>query len=227
MTTSSAVLSSLAAVIACAACHAPQAAARTPSTPAPAPAASADDEHKDFNGALSVVERRLGTKATPLTLSNGERVAGSWMLKTADGLSKIADLQQQLLGYGAYLVLVEPGLDEPDVLGLLPTTDKYEVVRMMRTDGNLAHTHEEIVAWLQALDRAEPWLLVGASFDFVDGLFVEPVRDPHAVAQNVLAFCPDFFYQGIGLDPAKQGQIPLVATEEYFKRERHFHFWWD
>jgi len=56
---------------------------------------------------------------------------------------------------------------------------------------------------------------------------VEPVHDPSALAKNVLSFCPDFYYQGIGLDPANHGADPMVVIEQNFRIERLVHFWWD
>ena len=113
------------------------------------------------------------------------------------------------------------------MLGLLPTTDKCDVLRILRTNGNSAHTHDEVIAWLKDIDRTDPFLLVGASYDAVGLFFVEPVHDPAALAKNVLSFCPDFYSQGIGLDPANHGADPVVVIEQNFKTERLVHFWWD
>jgi len=214
------------AAFACAACQHTPTETSAVHPPSASPTASHGHQMNDFSEALRIVESALGTKAAPLTLDNGEVVSGGWMFKTENGLGQIGELNDQLLSHGAYLFLVQPGFDKPDTLGLVPTGEKYEVIRMVGTNGNAAHTHEEVVAWLKDLDRREPWLLVGASYDFVEGFFAAPVRDPHALAQSVLSFCPDFYYQGIGLDPAKHG-TPLEETEKYFQTERLFHFWWD
>jgi hypothetical protein len=149
------------------------------------------------------------------------------MFKTSNGLDYISRTHDRLLADGAYLFLVQSGIDRPDLLGLLPTTDKYDVLRMLKTNGNRAHTHDEVIAWLKDIDRTDPWLLVGASYDAVDLFFVEPVHDPSALAKNVLSFCPDFYDQGIGLDPANHGADPIVVIEQHFRTERLVHFWWD
>jgi hypothetical protein len=196
----------------------------------PAAAPTRTEAPSGFEVAVRTAESLLGEKAAVLTASDAadSAIPTGRMFTTNDGLQKVADLHDRLAAKGAYLFLVEVGLGiKPDRLGLLPTIDKYQVLETMQTNGNGAHSHAEVMAWLHALDRSDPWLLVGANYDFVDGFFVEPVHDPKALAQNVLSFCPDFYYQGIGLDPEKKGVPPLELSEQYFKTERLFHFWWD
>ncbi|HEY4157221.1 MAG TPA: DUF4253 domain-containing protein [Polyangiaceae bacterium] len=198
-----------------------------PATPVPAPIFT---QPSGFEAAISTAESLLGGKAAILALSDSpdDKIPAGRMFTTTDGLKKVVDLHDRLEAQGAYLFLLDSGMGfKPDRLGLLPTTDKYQVLETMQTNGNHAHTHAEVMAWLHELDRSDPWLLLGASYDFVDGFFVDPVHDPNALAQNVLTFCPDFYYQGIGLDPEKKGVPPLALTEEYFRTERTFHFWWD
>ena len=64
---------------------------------------------------------------------------------------------------------------------------------------NYGHDNAAVIAWLRALHAKQPFALTGAGRDFVEGRFVEPVRDPEALAEIVHAFCPDFFNQGLGL----------------------------
>lgn len=183
-----------------------------------------------FEAAIRTAESLLAAKAEILAVSDAPDgvIPTGRMFTTADGLKKVGDLHDQLEAKGAYLFLVEVGLGiKPDRLGLLPTTDKYQVLETMRTNGNDARSHAEVMAWLRELDRTDPWLLIGANYDFVDGFFAAPVHDPSTLAENVLSFCPDFYYQGIGLDPEKKGVPPLELTTEYFRTERLFHFWWD
>ena len=181
----------------------------------------------DFRLVVSTLETDLKLRAQPLILDDGETIFGDWMFKTRNGLDYVSRAHDRLLADGAYLFLVQSGIDQPDVLGLLPTTDKYEVLRTLGTNGNRAHTHAEVMAWLKDIDRTDPWQLVGASYDAVDLFFVEPVHDPAALAKNVLSFCPDFYYQGVGLDPANRGADPIVVIEQNFRTERLVHFWWD
>lgn len=216
----------IATALALAACHPTVAPASKPAV-ALAPIAATPSD-KNFMSAVADVEAELAIKASPLALFNGEPVQGGVMFKTKKGLDHVARLRDRLAARGAFIFIVDSGFDsEPDVLGLVPATDKFDVINLVGTDGNSAHSHDEVVAWLKDLDRRNPWLLIGASYDFVDGFFVDPVSDPHALATDVLSFCPDFFYQGIGLDPETKGRAPLDVTEEYFKTERRFHFWWD
>jgi len=193
-------------------------------------AASAVDAQKpkgDFRLAVATLEADLKVRAKPLVLDNGESVAGGWMFETSNGLDYVSRTHDRLLADGAYLLLIRSGFDQRDVLGLLSTTDKYDVLRILQTKGNSSHTHDEVIAWLKDIDRTDPFLLVGASYDAVDLFFVEPVHDAAALAKSVLAFCPDFYSQGIGLDPANHGADPVFVVEQNLKTERLVHFWWD
>ena len=98
------------------------------------------------------------------------------------------------------------------------------MVRPIGTNGNRAHDSAHVLAWLRKLDRAEPFVLSGVGYDFVEGAFVAPVRDPVALAHNVYAFCPDFWNQGLGLfndGPPEEG------IARYFTSARDFFLWRD
>src|SRR6185369_13063825 len=129
-------------------------------------AASAVDTPKpkgDIRLSVATLEADLKVRAKPLVLDDGESVPGGWMFETSNGLDYVSRAHDRLLADGAYLLLIRAGFDQPDVLGLLPTTDKYDALRILRTNGNSSHTHDEVIAWLKAIDRTDPFLLVGAS----------------------------------------------------------------
>jgi hypothetical protein len=196
----------------------------------------------DFAVAVRTAEAKLKSKSSPILLRSGDVIPGGVMLLSPDGLTALGGLHDQLEAFGAYLFIVEhgmppvqfgPGPDgavpaareaEPDKLGLFPTTDKFEVVRMVGTNGNRLHSAAELLSWLRDLDRSHPFVLVGAGVDFVEGVFRSPVQDPEALARNVYSFCPDFWDQGIGL--TKEGPAE-AGVAKYFTSERYFYFWWD
>lgn len=196
----------------------------------------------DFSAAVRVAETKLGSKSSPILLRSGDAIAGGVMFSVDDGLAAIRSAHDELASLGAYLfildrgtpaVRIDPPVDggvatelkaEPDLLGLLPTTDKFEVIRMVGTNGNSLHTGAEVIAWLRDLDQGHPFVLVGAGVDFVEGVFLKPVQDPDALARNVYAFCPDFWDQSLGLVQKEPAETGLAR---YFASERYFRFWWD
>lgn len=196
---------------------------------------------QDFPSAVRAAEAKLGSKATALRLRTGDAVAGGVMFPVPEGLTALAHVHDELEAMGAYLFIVERGTPpvqvsgsdgasptllagEPDILALLPTTDKFEVVRRVGTNGNGLHDSEQVLSWLRELDRTQPFKLVGVGFDFVEGVFVSAVHDPNAMARNVYTFCPDFWDQGLGLT---QKGPPEDGIAKYFTTERYFRFWWD
>jgi hypothetical protein len=160
-----------------------------------------------------------------------------------NALQVVAEQQERFIRMGAFLFVLEHGSPpvevrsdaadggvvavggDPDVVALLPTTDKLEVVRFIGTNANRRHDTGEIVSWLRELDRDQPFVLLGAGLDFVEGAFLEPVHDPQTLAKNVYSVCPDFWDQGVGL--AQSAPSPQEGLAAYFKTERYFHFWWD
>jgi hypothetical protein len=180
---------------------------------------------KDWNGAIQVVEETTGTKAAPFT--RGDHSAPDVvMFQVDDGASIVERHRTRLLDYGAYLFIAEHGFKrDKDTLALAKTTDKFRVVQLVGTDGiNYDHDNADVVAWLRQLDRDEPFELSGAGFDYVEGSFRNDVRDPHALARRIYAFCPDFVDQGLGLE---DHGTPEELIVRHFAKSRSFFFWWD
>jgi hypothetical protein len=127
---------------------------------------------------------------------------------------------------GAYLFVYEHGFGRhPDVVGLASTTDKFDLVRRVQTDGaNYGHDNAAVITWLREIDGDDPFELTGAGRDFVEGFFRAKVTDRKRLAVRIYAFCPDFVDQGIGL--TEKGE-PHALIEGYFASNQEFFFWWD
>ena len=180
---------------------------------------------KTWQDAIQVVEAATGTKAAPLTV--GEQTPpDAVMFRVDDGASLVDRHRAPLLEYGATLFIAEHGFSrDKDTLGLAKTTDKFRVVQLVGSDGiNYGHDNAEVVAWLRELDKADPFELTGAGFDYVEGYFKNAPKDPHALARNIYAFCPDFVDQGLGLT---EDGTPEELIVRHFAKSRSFFFWWD
>jgi ankyrin repeat protein len=104
-------------------------------------------------------------------------------------------------------------------IAVYPTADPYEILRANATNGaNYDLGPEEIIAWLRDLQAKQPWELTAAGHDFVEGRFLDAVKEPQKLARAMYKFCPDIVDQGVG-------SVKELATE--LARARKFFFWWD
>src|SRR5262245_55158904 len=124
-----------------------------------------------FAEAVSDLERITGAKGRPAVSPDEEPLDGVVFFETKPdvGARLVASNRARLRPSGAYLFLYDHGFGvKPDVVGLAPTSDKFDVVRRTRTDAaNYGHDNAAVIAWLRELDREEPFELTGAGLDFV------------------------------------------------------------
>ena len=107
---------------------------------------------------------------------------------------------------------------QPDKIGLLPTIDKYEVMAAMDTNGdNYNIGTAGVIAWMKELEQEQPYILTGIGFDYMEGFFTAPLKDPKALAQRMYQFCPDIVDQGTDT-------VAKLARE---LRNGKLYFWWD
>jgi hypothetical protein len=196
-----------------------------------------------FADAVRIAETELGAKSTKLLLRDGTMVPGAVMFSKVAGTEPALRLHDRLEPYGAYLLPVQYGMPpvdadaqvgaepraihvagEPDLIGLLPTTDKFEVVRLLGTNGNGKHDNAEVVAWLRKLEQSQPFSVFAAGYDFVDLAFSEPLTDAPALAHELNSFCPDTWASGPGLLYEGPPETLLAAQ---LQQTPLFHCWWD
>jgi uncharacterized protein DUF4253 len=181
----------------------------------------------DFRGAVRALERLAGTSATPLrgTDSLGESVvtegfAVSVPAVRAQGLVAVA--QAPFFEKGYYLFRSEQHFgirDQLDRIALFPRRDPYEILKLMGTNGaNYSIDSDSIVSWLRALGRDQPFVLTGIAFDWLEGRFISPIRDPAGLARRFYAFCPDIVDQGTGTVDALQTELTQSGR---------LYCWWD
>jgi len=170
-------------------------------------------------------------------------IAGAVMFRTSNGLGFVLAHREKLATLGAYLLVIEHGTPSVDVhsgsgandkvttlkaeldhVGLLAVTDQFEVVRLLGTNGNRQHDNPQIVAWLREVDRAQPLVLLGAGYDFVEGAFRSAIREPRVLAHDIYSFCPDAWDAGPALIE-KGPPEPLIA--QHLAAENVFYCWWD
>lgn len=120
-------------------------------------------------------------------------------------------------GYAVYRSRMGFG-GEPDELCVLMTQQLDEaILRYEQTDGaNYDITTDSIISTIASWDLQ--LTVIGASSDWMEAIIGKDVRDWHALAEKVYAFCPDVVDQGTGT---------VEALAEHMEQTRSLYLWWD
>jgi hypothetical protein len=120
-------------------------------------------------------------------------------------------------GYSVYRSRMGFG-GEPDELCVLMTQQlDMAILRYEQTDGiNYDITTDSLIQTLEAWNLQLS--ITGASHDWMEAHIGKDIRDWHALAQQVYAFCPDVVDQG-------SGSVEALADE--MKRTKTLYLWWD
>jgi hypothetical protein len=180
-----------------------------------------------FPDAVRALERLAGVKATPLVGTDsvgGSRVTEGFAVSVPSARAErlVAAAQPRFLEKGFYLFRAEQHFgigDRSDRVALFPRGDRYEILRLMGTNGwNYGVGPDSIIAWLRALERDHPFVLTGMGFDWVEGRFRAPIRDADALARHFYAFCPDI---------VDQGTETVEALDRELVQSQRLYCWWD
>jgi hypothetical protein len=132
----------------------------------------------------------------------------------------LASLRQRLRNfkYLPFVVEMNEGL-KVDRIGILKTTDQYEILRIMHTDGDdYDISNQDVIERLKEWEEYAPFDIIGADNDWVEIEFKSLPRDLKAFAEEVYDFCPDAVDQGPG---SVEGLIKDI------KRTKRLFLWWD
>jgi hypothetical protein len=153
---------------------------------------------KDFAAAVRAVEKATGAKAADLELKGNPlpaeegrsfRIEGHLATRLIDGS------HAPFLKAGFYLFRLERSFGMGgglDVIGLVKTTDRDALIRKVGTaDPHKALTTDGLIAWLDALDKDEPFALNEIGVDYVAGRFAATPKDPAAVARRCAEIAPE------------------------------------
>ena len=70
-------------------------------------------------------------------------------------------------------------------------------VQLFDTNGaNYDVFTDDIVKWLERLEKKQPFLVTGVSGSWVEGKFLNPMQDVKNLAKRMYRFCPDIVDQG-------------------------------
>ena len=170
----------------------------------------------NFQAVLSEVEKLCNSSRDSLSDIQG---GYSFAVKNIDAEKLLAEHHQRLLQKGAYLFLYERDSNGKGALALLPTTDWADVIRAFQTNGaNYDLMPEDIIKWMQKLSARQSFVITGISWDWLEGRFLDPVKESRKLARQMYKFCPDIVDQGVE---------SVKALAQSLEKDGCFFFWWD
>lgn len=185
-------------------------------------------ESPKFQAAIKQLQKLTGAEPKPLeTAAESDPTGGVWFdvtHKKADEL--LAAQRKTFLAQGAYLFRCQNahglsigGVEGHDQIALLPTTNGYEVLAAIETEGPNSNVYgPDLMKWLKDLDKTQPFEITEAGTSFLVAKFKAPVKDPTALAAKILKLCPDY-------DSGEGPEASLKKIQEDLKKGNLFLFW--
>lgn len=134
----------------------------------------------------------------------------------------LADYHELFKGKGYSLFILEQNFaikNEPDVMAILNTTDKYEILKQIKTDGiNYDIDNDSLIKLIRIFDDTYSLDLIGAGGDWCQFTINKKPDDWMEIAKEAYAICPDIVDQGTGT---------VEALADEMKRTNCLYFWWD
>jgi hypothetical protein len=168
---------------------------------------------KDFASAVAALEGAAGVKSEAVELGGAVVPLSEGRAFPVDGNTAerfLAGNHTTFRKAGLYLFRLERAFGlagEKDPLVLLATSDRNAVIRRVGTAApNHEVTTEQIVAWLDALAKEEPFELTEIGVDYLAGRFERPPKDPAAIARRSIELAP-------GLVAGRASTTALLAEE--------------
>jgi hypothetical protein len=190
----------------------------------PKPDFTAAAKDPRFQAAVQEASALLGAPPQPLrSEGEGDQVKGgvSFDVPQQKLEAVLFRAHANFLAKGFYLFRCDQNFGiggKPDKAALLPTTDKYAIMAAMETNGdNYEIGTAGVIAWMKELEVEQPYVLTGIGFDYMEGNFTAPVKDPPGLARRMYQFCPDIVEQGVAT-------VGALANE---LENGKLYFWWD
>jgi hypothetical protein len=109
--------------------------------------------------------------------------------------------------------------NKSDILGILKTLDKYQILKQVQTDGiNWDIDNDSLLNLIKTFDKKYSLDLVGASGDWCEFKIKKEPQNWVTLAKEAYKVCPDIVDQG-------SGTVEKLAEE--MKQTKRLYFWWD
>ncbi|MFA8342216.1 MAG: DUF4253 domain-containing protein [Rhodothermaceae bacterium] len=107
----------------------------------------------------------------------------------------------------------------PDIITVLKTNDKFDLLRFECTNGvNYDIYIEDVIDKISGWDKKYGLDIVGVGFDFVRADYEKLPNNINQYVKDLYDFCPDIVNQGVGTVDALKREI---------ERTKELYLWWD
>lgn len=132
----------------------------------------------------------------------------------------LSALRRQLSSRGYQVFLVDENTSTGTAtIGVLRSSDHYDILRVMQTRG-VDHDvmNEDVIAKLKSWEKRSAFRISGAGYDWVEIEFLRLPADLKAFAQDAGEFCPNAADDEAGGPEGLAGEI---------RRTKRLSLWWD
>lgn len=182
-------------------------------------------EPADLAAAVAAIEAATGAKGAPLETADGPVPPAEGRAFALDGETcarLLAGSHASFRKAGLYLFRTERSYGmagDKDRAGILVASGRAAVIRRIGTAGpKQGVTPEAIVAFLDALEKDEPFDLVEVGVDYVAGRFHRVPLDPAAIAARMAEFAPE-------LVAGRRDRMLALLAEEIRTNRTLYLFW--
>ena len=142
--------------------------------------------------------------------------------KHSKAMNLVLSLKDEFREKGYSIFLLENNYNvkkQPDVIGVLKTTDKYSILQQIQTNGaNYDIDTDSLISIIKKFDEKYSLELIQASGDCCMFIIHQMPQSWLLIAQEVYEVCPDVVEQGAG-------SIKELAKE--MEENKILYFWWD
>ena len=142
--------------------------------------------------------------------------------KNSESMNLVLSLKDEFKEKGYSIFLLENNFDynqQPDVIGVLKTTDKYSVLQQIQTNGiNYDIDTDSLISIIKKFDEKYSLELIQASGDCCMFIIHKTPENWLQIAKEAYEVCPDIVEQGAGT-------VEELAKE--MKENKILYFWWD
>jgi hypothetical protein len=175
---------------------------------------------KPFQTVLSRLAELTGAKAAKIELEDGEVRGGrAFLVDEQRARQIVAEHREDFFADGATVFASRDVTrrNGPCVVAL-PTTDVYQAVAAMQTNGiNSEVTTADVIKWLKDLEKDQPFVLTEIGPDLIRGTFTTEIKDPLKLVKRINKLCPD----------GDIGKAYLSKQAKTLAKERRLFLWWD
>ena len=143
-------------------------------------------------------------------------------IKNADSYNTIFSLKDEFKkkGYTIFMLKNNNSVnDKPDRVGILNTTDKYKILRDIKTSAfNYDIDNDSLIHIIELWDKDLDLELIGASGDYCEFLINKDPQNWRELAQQIYNICPNVVNQGTGY---------LVVYKNEMMKNKRLYLWWD